>query len=123
MMNHEGHEGMQQPSVAKFARAFLFFFALFASFVVPSLHAAERPNILFIMTDDHAAHAMSCYRSKVNETPNLDRLAKEGLRFDRAFVTNSICTPSRATILTGKYSHLNGTPVFNRFDGSQQTVS
>jgi arylsulfatase A-like enzyme len=126
MMNHEGHEeheGMQQPSVAKFARAFLFIFALLASFVVPSLRAAERPNILFIMTDDHAAHAMSCYGSKVNETPNLDRLAKEGVCFDRAFVTNSICTPSRATILTGKYSHLNGTPVFNRFDGSQQTVS
>ena len=85
--------------------------------------AAERPNIIFIMTDDHAYHALSCYGSKVNETPHLDRIAKEGMRFDRAFVTNSICTPSRATLLTGKYSHLNGTPVFNRFDGSQQTVS
>src|SRR6478736_6121065 len=85
--------------------------------------AAERPNILFIMTDDHAAHALSCYGSKVNETPNLDRIAKEGMRFENAFVTNSICTPSRATVLTGKYSHLNGTPVFNRFDGSQPVVS
>ncbi len=100
----------------------LFLFAFFAPFVVTS-SAAERPNILFIMTDDHAAHAMSAYGSKVNETPNLDRIAKEGIRFDHAFVTNSICTPSRATILTGKYSHLNGVPVFNRFDGSQQTVS
>ena len=85
--------------------------------------AAERPNILFIMTDDHAAHAMSCYGSKVNETPHMDRIAKDGVRFMNAFVTNSICTPSRATILTGKYSHLNGTPVFNRFDGSQQNAA
>jgi arylsulfatase A-like enzyme len=85
--------------------------------------AADRPNILFIMTDDHAAHAMSCYGSKVNATPNMDRIARDGIRFTNAFVTNSICTPSRATILTGKYSHANGTPVFNRFDGSQQTVA
>jgi arylsulfatase A-like enzyme len=84
---------------------------------------AERPNILFIMSDDHAAHALSCYGSKVNSTPQLDRLAKEGTRFENAFVTNSICTPTRAVLLTGKYSHLNGVPVFNRFDGSQQTVS
>ncbi|GMV95958.1 MAG: sulfatase [Phycisphaerae bacterium] len=82
-----------------------------------------RPNILFIMTDDHAAHAMSCYASAVNKTPNLDRLATGGMRFDNCFVTNSICTPSRAVILTGKYSHLNGVPVFNRFDGSQPTVA
>jgi arylsulfatase A-like enzyme len=84
--------------------------------------SASRPNILFIMTDDHAAQAMSCYGSRVNQTPNLDRIAREGIRMDRVFVTNSICTPSRATILTGKYSHLNGVPVFNRFDGSQPTV-
>jgi len=82
----------------------------------------QRPNILFVMTDDHAAQAISCYGSKVNQTPNLDRLAKEGIRMDRVFATNSICTPSRATILTGKYSHMNGVPVFNRFDGSQPTV-
>lgn len=85
--------------------------------------AIGRPNILYIMTDDHAAQAMSCYGSKVNQTPNLDRIAKEGMRMDRVFATNSICTPSRATILTGKYSHLNGVPVFNRFDGSQPTVA
>ena len=85
--------------------------------------AAERPNIIFIMSDDHAAHAISSYGSKVNQTPQLDRLAKNGTRFANAFVTNSICTPSRATLLTGKYSHLNGTPVFNNFDGSQQTVA
>ncbi len=84
---------------------------------------AQRPNIVFIMTDDHAAHAISAYGSKVNQTPHLDRIGREGIRFDRAFVVNSICTPSRATLLTGKYSHLNGTPVFNRFDGSQPTVA
>lgn len=85
--------------------------------------AGKRPNILFIMSDDHAAHALSCYGSVVNRTPNLDRLAQGGARLTNCFVTNSICTPSRATLLTGKYSHLNGVPVFNRFDGAQQTVA
>ncbi len=84
---------------------------------------AKRPNILFIMTDDHASQALSCYGSKINQTPNLDRIATEGMRMDRVFVTNSICTPSRASILTGKYSHLNGVPVFNQFDGSQPNVA
>lgn len=88
----------------------------------PGLAAGARPNILFIMSDDHAAHAVSSYGSKVNRTPNIDRLATEGVRFANAFVVNSICTPSRATLLTGKYSHRNGTPVFNRFDGSQPHV-
>jgi arylsulfatase A-like enzyme len=83
---------------------------------------ARRPNIVFIMTDDHAAQAISCYGSKVNQTPHLDRLAREGMRMDCVFATNSICTPSRATILTGKYSHLNGVPVFNRFNGGQPHV-
>ena len=62
---------------------------------------AQRPNIVFIMTDDHAAHAISAYGSQVNQTPNLDRLAKEGALFTNVFATNSICTPSRAAILTG----------------------
>jgi arylsulfatase A-like enzyme len=98
------------------------------AFGLPSLHftagaATSRPNIIFIMTDDHAAHAISAYGSVINKTPHLDRLAKEGMRFDRCFAVNSICTPSRATILTGKYSHLNGVPVFNRFDDSQPTVA
>jgi arylsulfatase A-like enzyme len=83
----------------------------------------KRPNIIYIMADDHAAHAISAYGSKVNQTPNIDRIAKEGMRFDNCFVTNSICTPSRACILTGKYSHINGVPVFNRFDGSQPTLA
>lgn len=82
----------------------------------------RRPNILFIMTDDHASHALSCYGSQLMQTPNLDRIAQEGMRFDNCFCTNSICAPSRATILTGKYSHLNGVPT-NRseFDGTQPT--
>jgi arylsulfatase A-like enzyme len=88
------------------------------------LGAAERPNILFIMSDDHGYQALSCYGSRVNQTPNLDRIARDGMRFDRCFVTNSICGPSRATILTGKYSHLNGfARNGNRFYGEQQHVA
>jgi arylsulfatase A-like enzyme len=68
---------------------------------------SNRPNILFVMTDDHAAHAMSCYGSRINRTPNMDRIAREGMRFDNFLCTNSICTPSRGTILTGTYSHIN----------------
>jgi len=81
------------------------------------------PNILFIFSDDHAQHAISAYGSKVNKTPHIDRLAREGARFINSFVTNSICTPSRAALLTGQYSHLNGVPVFNRFDGSRDHVA
>jgi arylsulfatase A-like enzyme len=82
-----------------------------------------RPNIVFIMTDDHAAHAIGAYGSRVNQTPNLDRLAREGALLTRVFATNSICTPSRAAILTGQYSHVNGVTVFNRFDSSRTTVA
>src|SRR5262249_42251566 len=70
--------------------------------------AAGRPNILYIMADDHAAHAISAYGSKINQTPHIDRIAKGGMRFTQCLVTNSICTPSRAAILTGKYAHING---------------
>lgn len=84
---------------------------------------AQRPNILFIFTDDHAYQAISAYNGKLNQTPNLDRIAREGMRFDRCLVTNSICGPSRACILTGKYSHRNGfyNNTNSRFDGSQVT--
>ena len=74
--------------------------------------ADNRPNIIFIMSDDHAAHAISCYttmmdkRNTINYTPNIDRIANEGVIFTNCFCTNSICTPSRASILTGKYSHM-----------------
>ncbi|MEX0988200.1 MAG: sulfatase [Bacteroidales bacterium] len=68
----------------------------------------EPPNILFIMSDDHAYQAISAYGHGLNETPNIDRLAKEGAIFTRASVTNSICAPSRAVLLTGKHSFVNG---------------
>ncbi|MGI9626379.1 MAG: sulfatase family protein, partial [Longimicrobiales bacterium] len=68
------------------------------------------PNILLVFADDHASHAVSAYGSVLNETPNIDRLASEGMLFGNAFVTNSICAPSRATVLTGQYGHLNGVP-------------
>ncbi|WP_339702406.1 sulfatase [Algoriphagus aquimarinus] len=69
---------------------------------------AERPNIIFIMADDHAYQAISAYGEGLNETPNIDRIAKEGAIFTRATVTNSICAPSRAVLLTGKHSFMNG---------------
>jgi len=80
--------------------------------------ADQRPNILFVMSDDHASHAMSCYGSRINETPNIDRIAQGGMRFDNCFCTNSICTPSRATILTGTYNHVNKvTTLASKMDG------
>lgn len=105
-----------------------FLLSLVAGILFPVLLLASdapgaRPNILFIMADDHSAGAISAYGSRVNQTPSLDRLANTGMRFDRVFAVNSICSPSRATILTGKYSHLNGVPTFNRFDGSQPTAA
>lgn len=74
----------------------------------------ERPNIIFIMSDDHAYQAISAYDDTLIETPNIDRLAQEGMLFTNACVANSICAPSRATILTGKHSHING-KIDNRF--------
>ncbi len=82
----------------------------------------KKPNIIFIMSDDHAVKAISSYGSSINNTPNIDRLADEGMRFDHGFCTNAICAPSRAVLLTGKYSHINGQiDNSNSFDGSQQT--
>ncbi|MCZ6792891.1 MAG: sulfatase-like hydrolase/transferase [Planctomycetota bacterium] len=101
---------------------FLGFLAFFLAGLSAVKAAEERPNVIFIFTDDHASHAISAYGSKINKTPNIDRLAAEGMRFDNVFCTNSICGPSRAVILTGKHSHLNGFRTNgNRFDGSQQT--
>ena len=84
---------------------------------------AQQPNIIYIMSDDHDADAISAYNKKFIATPNIDRIAKEGMRFTNCFVGNSICSPVRATILTGQHSHLNGikdnrTP----FDGSKMTL-
>jgi arylsulfatase A-like enzyme/lysophospholipase L1-like esterase len=88
--------------------------------------AAERPNIVFIFTDDHALEAISAYGTRFNKispTPNIDRIAKEGMLFERSYCGNSICGPSRASILTGKHSHMNGfmDNNFSRFDGNQTT--
>src|SRR5688572_33063840 len=84
---------------------------------------AARPNVVFIMSDDHAYQAVSAYGSNRNETPNIDRIAKDGVRFDRCYVTNSLCGPSRACILTGMYGHKNGfIDNHSTFDGSQVTL-
>ncbi|QDU08265.1 sulfatase [Gimesia aquarii] len=94
-------------------------------FVSSTSFAAQRPNILFIFTDDHAPHAIGAYKGwleQVNPTPNIDQLAADGMLFKNSYCTNSICGPSRAVILTGKHSHLNGfMRNGNRFDGDQQT--
>jgi arylsulfatase A-like enzyme len=95
------------------------FVGLFAARLGAEPAPAKRPHLLYIMADDHAAHAIGAYGSAINKTPQIDRLAAAGMRFDRCFATNSICTPSRASILTGQYSHINGVPVFNRFDGGR----
>lgn len=85
----------------------------------------QRPNVVFIFSDDLTCQALSAYgeKRKLLDTPHMDRIGREGMRFDRCLVTNSICGPSRATILTGKYSHRNGfyNNTNSRFDGSQQT--
>ena len=95
-----------------------------AAFCAAAFAQTRRPNIIFIFADDHTTQALSAYKHplKLIQTPNMDRLAREGMRFDRCLVPNPICGPSRAVILTGKYSHLNG--FFrngNRFNGAQQT--
>lgn len=95
---------------------------LFVPAAVSTAQESKQPNILFIFSDDHAPHAISAYGSKINETPNLDRIAKSGGLFRNSFCANSICGPSRACILTGKHSHLNGfLRNGNRFDGTQTT--
>jgi arylsulfatase A-like enzyme len=93
------------------------FFGLTASKLVSKGRVTSRPNILFIMADDHCARAIGVYGSrlaKLNPTPNLDRFARKGMLFENVFCTNSICTPSRASILTGQYSHRNG--VYDLYD-------
>ncbi|MDN3686386.1 sulfatase family protein [Cyclobacterium jeungdonense] len=110
----------------------LFLFLLFALIVASctkketeEVTASGPPNILFIFSDDHAFQAISAYEdrfSKLAPTPNIDRIADRGMRFDRAYVTNSICAPSRATILTGAHSHVNGLRTNGDiFDGEQIT--
>ena len=92
-------------------------------------HSHERPNIVFIMSDDHAFQAISAYGGILKDlapTPNIDRLADQGMLFNHCLVTNSICGPSRATILSGKYSHMNGfidNTAGSKFDFTQQTYA
>ena len=103
----------------------LSWFIFFNTFllIISSCSSPERPNILFIMSDDHAFQAISAYDPNYIQTPNIDKIAKEGILYNKAFVTNSICAPSRAVILTGKYSHLNGVRGNSEvFNGTQQTL-
>ena len=110
------------PTKSLLARCCAVFMMLSAS-----LTAAERPNILFLFSDDHAVNAISAYGGRLQSTaptPNIDRLAPEGAVFRNSFCANSICGPSRATILTGKHSHVNGfMRNGNNFDATQWTVA
>ncbi|MGX1932309.1 sulfatase family protein [Microbacterium resistens] len=84
--------------------------------------ASRRPNIVLVLTDDHASHAIGAYGSVVNETPHIDAIAARGVRVDNCFCTNALCTPSRASILTGTYSHVNGvTTLQTPMDAGQPT--
>jgi arylsulfatase A-like enzyme len=104
------------PTVSR--RSFL------ASSAAALAQAPSRPNIIYIMSDDHASHAISAYGSRINKTPNIDRIANEGVRLDNCFVTNSICVPSRAAILTGQYSHKNGVYTLNdQLDTAKPTMA
>jgi arylsulfatase A-like enzyme len=99
----------------------LFFIASVS--VAQTRNTVRKPNIIFIMSDDHAYQALSAYGSKLISTPNIDRIAKEGMLMKEAAVTNSVCSPSRAVILTGKYSHMNGMKDNGTyFNGTQQTL-
>jgi arylsulfatase A-like enzyme len=91
--------------------------------VLSTTHAADarRPNIVFVLSDDHAAQAISCYGGKLMKTPHIDRLATGGMRFDRCFCTESICGPSRAAILTGKYGHVTGAMGWKLYDRRHRT--
>ncbi|MDN3202691.1 sulfatase family protein [Algoriphagus sediminis] len=103
----------------------IFFLFIFSCSKAPVEEVLQRPNILFIFVDDHAFQAISAYEGRLAElapTPNIDRLAETGMKFNKAYVTNSICAPSRATVLTGLHSHANGLRTNGDvFDGSQIT--
>lgn len=87
-----------------------------------SKEEAKRPNIIFMMTDDHTTQAMSCYGSRLLSTPNMDRIAQEGIRMDNCYAVNALSGPSRACVLTGKFSHINGfIDNTSTFNGNQQT--
>src|SRR6476469_1214212 len=95
-----------------------------STYAAYAAQGSRPPNIIFIMADDHAAHAISAYGSKINNTPNIDRLAAGGMKLTNCFCTNSICTPSRAAILTGQYSHKNGVyTLSDSLEGSRDNVA
>ncbi|HEX2627808.1 MAG TPA: sulfatase [Chitinophagaceae bacterium] len=99
---------------------FLLLFLLISTTAV----AQQKPNIIYIMSDDHDNDAISAYNKQFISTPNLDRIAKEGARFNKAFVGNSICAPARATLLTGQHSHKNGVKNNStRFDSSKTNIA
>ncbi|HMU47781.1 MAG TPA: sulfatase [Chitinophagaceae bacterium] len=99
----------------------IFLFSLLLSL---NSFAQQRPNIIYIMSDDHDADAISAYSKQLISTPNIDRLANEGIKFNKAFVGNSICAPARATLLTGQHSHKNGIKDNRtRFDSSKTTIA
>jgi arylsulfatase A-like enzyme len=88
----------------------------------PQLSGSRQPNIVLILTDDHASHALGAYGSVVNSTPRIDEIASNGALLANCFATNALCSPSRASILTGKYSHLNGvTTLDTPIDAAQDT--
>lgn len=94
--------------ISKILRFLSFLLFPVAALGQESTTIAKKPNIVYIMSDDHAYQAVSAYGYELNQTPNIDRLAKEGILFTRATVTNSLCAPSRAVLLTGKHSFING---------------
>lgn len=117
---------MKRPLAFSVSKAALFLAAVatIIGLALPEALAAEkRPNIIFIFTDDHCQQALSAYDATRMATPNMDRIAREGMLFQRCYVTNGICGPSRAVIQTGKYSHINGFMVNGQvFNGDQPTM-
>ena len=117
----------QRPALQKIVSNLVGNVALSLLFACTFAQAQQAPNILFIMSDDHAAHAIGAYGGRLaplNPTPTLDRLAREGARMKNVFCTNGICTPSRATLMTGQYPHRNGiTTLEGSLPGPRQTLA
>ena len=109
----------------KMSCIFRLFILFFVSLMVAAFgEESRRPNIVFIFSDDHATQSIGAYGSKINRTPNIDRLAEEGSVFLNSFCGNSICGPSRSSVLTGVHSHINGfytNAGGTRFDSAQST--
>ena len=107
----------------RFSKILLLLATVSCTGIMPAMKEVQPPNILYIMCDDLTEQAIGCYGYDYNKTPSIDKLASQGVRFTQAFVTNSLCGPSRAVLLTGKHSHINGfiDNITSIFDGSQQT--